>query len=54
MGRFASVAELYEKFRQPYPTEFFRIVAGKLNLSKQHALIDLGTGPGLLAIGFAP
>ena len=54
MGRFASVAELYEKFRQPYPDEFFRAVAGKLRLSKQHALIDLGTGPGLLAIGFAP
>jgi ubiquinone/menaquinone biosynthesis C-methylase UbiE len=54
MGRFASVAELYEKFRQPYPPEFFRTVAEKLKLSKQHALIDLGTGPGLLAIGFAP
>jgi ubiquinone/menaquinone biosynthesis C-methylase UbiE len=54
MGRFASVAELYEKFRQPYPAEFFRAVAAKLELSKQHALIDLGTGPGLLAIGFAP
>ena len=54
MGRFASVAELYEKFRQPYPAEFFRTVASKLKLSKQHALIDLGTGPGLLAIGFAP
>lgn len=53
MGRFASVAELYEKFRQPYPAEFFRTVAGKLKLSNQHALIDLGTGPGLLAIGFA-
>jgi ubiquinone/menaquinone biosynthesis C-methylase UbiE len=54
MGRFASVAELYEKFRQPYPPEFFRAIADELKLSKQHALIDLGTGPGLLAIGFAP
>ena len=54
MGRFASVAELFERFRQPYAPEFFRIVAEKLKLSKQHALIDLGTGPGLLAIGFAP
>src|ERR1700760_2046171 len=54
MGRFASVAELYERFRQPYPPAFFRTVAGKLGLSKQQALIDLGTGPGLLAIGFAP
>jgi len=54
MGRFASVAELYEKFRQPYSPEFFRTVADRLKLSKRHALIDLGTGPGLLAIGFAP
>ncbi len=54
MGRFASTVELYEHFRPPYPVEFFRTVAQKLNLSKQHALIDLGTGPGLLALGFAP
>ncbi len=54
MGRFASTVELYEQFRQPYPAEFFRTVAQKLKLSKQHALIDLGTGPGLLALGFAP
>ena len=54
MGRFASVAGLYEKFRQPYPADFLRIVADRLKLSKRHALIDLGTGPGLLAIGFAP
>src|SRR6185312_6794523 len=54
MGRFASTAELYEQFRPPYPPEFFRTVAERLQLSKQHALIDLGTGPGPLAIGFAP
>lgn len=54
MGRFASTVELYEHFRPPYPPEFFRSVAQKLKLSKQHALIDLGTGPGLLALGFAP
>jgi ubiquinone/menaquinone biosynthesis C-methylase UbiE len=54
MGRFASTVELYEQFRPPYPAEFFRAVAQKLKLTKQHALIDLGTGPGLLALGFAP
>jgi ubiquinone/menaquinone biosynthesis C-methylase UbiE len=54
MGRFASVAEIYAQFRPPYPDAFFRTVAQKLKLSQQHALIDLGTGPGLLAIGFAP
>ena len=54
MGRFASTAELYEQFRPPYPAEFFGAVAQKLKLSKQHTLLDIGTGPGLLAIGFAP
>jgi SAM-dependent methyltransferase len=54
MGRFATTVPRYEQFRPPYPPEFFRTVAEKLHLSKQHALIDLGTGPGLLALGFAP
>jgi SAM-dependent methyltransferase len=54
MGRFASTALLYEKLRPPYPPEFFREVARQLKLSRRHALIDLGTGPGLLALGFAP
>ena len=54
MGRFASTASLYEHLRPPYPPEFFRSVAQKLGLSKRYALIDLGTGPGLLALGFAP
>ena len=54
MGRFASTASLYEQLRPPYPPEFFRSVAETLTLSKRDALIDLGTGPGLLALGFAP
>lgn len=54
MGRFASTVALYEHLRPPYPPEFFRSVAERLKLSHQHALIDLGTGPGLLALGFAP
>jgi len=40
--------------RPPYPVEFFRTAAQRLSLGKRHALIDLGTGPGLLALGFAP
>src|SRR4029077_13422011 len=52
MGRFATTAPLYEQFRPLYPPEYFRTVAQKLGLSKQHALVDLGTGPGLLALGF--
>src|SRR6201999_2379230 len=54
MGRFATTVPLYEEYRPPYPAEFFRAVAAWLALSEDHALIDLGTGPGLLALGFAP
>jgi ubiquinone/menaquinone biosynthesis C-methylase UbiE len=54
MGRFATTVPLYEKLRPPYPAKFFRNVAQRLHLEKEHALIDLGTGPGLLALGFAP
>jgi SAM-dependent methyltransferase len=53
MGRFATTVHLYEQFRPPYPLKFFRQIAEHLALTKQHALIDLGTGPGLLALGFA-
>ncbi len=54
MGRFATTAEFYEQYRPPYPAKFFRTVAERLKLDKRHALIDLGTGPGVLALGFAP
>ena len=54
MGRFATTVALYEELRPPYPAEFFRTVAQRLSFGKQHTLIDLGTGPGLLALGFAP
>ena len=54
MGRFATTAAFYEDLRPPYPPEFFRSVAQKLGLSQRFSLIDLGTGPGLLALGFAP
>jgi ubiquinone/menaquinone biosynthesis C-methylase UbiE len=53
MGRFATTVHLYEQFRPLYPPAFFREVAQHLALTKRHALIDLGTGPGLLALGFA-
>jgi len=54
MGRFATTVALYEELRPPYPAEFFRTVAQRLSFGKEHTLIDLGTGPGLLALGFAP
>src|ERR1700744_1081964 len=54
MGRFATTVPLYQEFRPPYPAEFFRTVAKRLGFTQQHKLIDLGTGPGLLALGFGP
>ncbi|MDH6259733.1 SAM-dependent methyltransferase [Bradyrhizobium sp. BR13661] len=54
MGRFASTASMYEHLRPPYPREFFRTVAHKLSPTRESSLIDLGTGPGLLALGFGP
>jgi SAM-dependent methyltransferase len=54
MGRFATTAAMYEELRPPYPAELFDTIAQRLSLGKQHALIDLGTGPGVLALGFAP
>jgi SAM-dependent methyltransferase len=54
MGRFASTASLYEHLRPPYPPEFFGSVAQRLGRSRRCGLIDLGTGPGVLALGFAP
>jgi predicted RNA methylase len=54
MGRFATTVPLYEELRPPYPAEFLCNVAQPLRFGKEHALIDLGTGPGLLALGVAP
>src|SRR6201991_3136068 len=54
MGRFATTVSLYQEFRPPYPAEFFRPAAERLGFTQQHRLIDLGTGPGLLALGFGP
>ena len=54
MGRFASTVAHYERARQPYGPAFFDAVAGRLAFNRGHRLLDLGTGPGLLALGFAP
>lgn len=54
MGRFASTAELYSRYREPYPPSFFKTVAERLAFSGRERLLDVGCGPGLLAIGFAP
>ncbi len=54
LGRFASTVAFYERARQPYGAAFFASVARMLAFDRSQRLLDLGTGPGLLALGFAP
>lgn len=54
MGRFDSTAPFYARYREPYPASFFREVASRAGLGGKERLIDIGCGPGSLAIGFAP
>jgi cyclopropane fatty-acyl-phospholipid synthase-like methyltransferase len=54
MGRFASTVEFYTRYREPYASAFFRTVAEQLALHGDEVLLDIGCGPGPLAIGFAP
>ena len=53
MGRFASTVAYYERARAPYGAEFFAAVARELGMEGGERLLDVGAGPGLLAIGFA-
>lgn len=53
MGRFETTVEFYD-YREPYPSVFFDVVAKRLALRLDAALLDIGCGPGNLAIGFAP
>lgn len=54
MGRFETTAATYAARREPYPAAFFAAAAERLSLTGREALIDLGTGPGVLALGFSP
>jgi ubiquinone/menaquinone biosynthesis C-methylase UbiE len=54
MGRFETTARTYAARREPYPAAFFAAAADALKLDGGEALIDLGAGRGLLALGFAP
>jgi SAM-dependent methyltransferase len=54
MGRFETTARTYAAYREPYPETFFVAAAEALRLTGHESLIDLGAGPGLLALGFEP
>jgi SAM-dependent methyltransferase len=51
--RFRSAAEHYRKGRPPYADALFDRVAERVGLTRKHAVLDLGCGPGQLALGFA-
>lgn len=53
MGRFDSTVPFYARYREPYPASFFRQVAEREGLEGTERLIDIGCGPGSLAIGFS-
>ncbi len=54
MGRFASTVAYYESARAPYGAAFFTAAAQTLGLDRSQRLLDVGAGPGVLAIGFRP
>jgi SAM-dependent methyltransferase len=54
VGRFDSTVPFYARYREPYPASFFREVARRQGVKESDNLIDIGCGPGSLAIGFAP
>jgi 2-polyprenyl-3-methyl-5-hydroxy-6-metoxy-1,4-benzoquinol methylase len=51
--RFQNAATHYRRGRTPYPPKLIRRVAEVMELREQHRVLDLGCGPGQLAIGFA-
>jgi SAM-dependent methyltransferase len=53
VGRFVSTVPFYARYREPYPPSFFREVARREGVQGTERLIDIGCGPGSLAIGFA-
>ena len=52
--RFKQPARYYTTGRPTYPKLLARRVAALVGLSKRHSVLDLGTGPGFLALDYAP
>jgi len=51
--RFRTAAAYYSRYRVPYPPELIETVARRVVLRPGDRVLDLGCGPGMLAIGFA-
>ncbi|HUY25776.1 MAG TPA: class I SAM-dependent methyltransferase [Candidatus Binataceae bacterium] len=53
-GRFESTVPYYARFRPRYPTALFDKIAKRCGLDGRGRLLDLGCGPGFIAIAMAP
>lgn len=51
--RFRSTVPYYARYRMPYPDELIQFVARRFGLEIGNRVLDLGSGPGPLAIAFA-
>ncbi len=51
--RFQSTVPYYVRYRVPYPTRLIAFVAERCGLERASHVLDLGCGPGQLAIAFA-
>jgi trans-aconitate methyltransferase len=49
---FAGTAWYYARYRLPYPDQLIRDIAGEFSLDRRGRLLDLGCGPGTVALRF--
>ncbi|MFE2923786.1 class I SAM-dependent methyltransferase [Streptomyces goshikiensis] len=54
MTSFASAAPYYARFRPPYPDALFTLLRDRFFLDGTQHVLDLGCGPGTIAIPLAP
>jgi len=52
--RFRTTVPYYSAHRTPYPQRLIDLIAAAVRLTPPHRVLDLGCGPGMLAIAFAP
>src|SRR5262245_66192626 len=51
--RFRSTVPFYAAYRVAYPDGLISFVAGRCSLARDSSVLDLGCGPGQLAVAFA-
>ncbi|HEY9218702.1 MAG TPA: class I SAM-dependent methyltransferase [Phenylobacterium sp.] len=51
---FAGTAAYYDRFRAPYPQSAVEWIVESYGLNKTHRALDLGCGPGTIAIALSP